>query len=80
MNTIEIKNNFHKLIDKINNDKVLAKFYEILEKVSNAKEGQLWNSLTKDEKQELLDIDKETDYTENLINHSIVQEKHKKWL
>ncbi|MCF8297241.1 MAG: hypothetical protein K9J13_06835 [Saprospiraceae bacterium] len=80
MTTIEIRNNFHKLIDKISNDKVLSKFYSILERVSEEKDGQLWDRLTEEEKQELLFIDKESDLEENLINHSVVQEKHQKWL
>ncbi len=80
MNTIELRNNIHKLIDKISNDKVLSKFYSILECVSETKDGQLWDRLTEEEKQELLIIERESELDENLINHSVVQEKHQKWL
>jgi len=80
MNTIEIKNNFHKLIDRIDNDNILSKFYSILEQASTLKDGQLWNKLTEEEKQELFLIDNETDNNQNLIPHSTIQEKHKKWL
>ena len=45
MNTVEIKDNFHKLIDRIDNDTVLSGFYEILEKASAVKDGSLWNRL-----------------------------------
>lgn len=80
MNTVEIKNNFHKLIDRIDNNNILSKFYSILEQASTVKDGQLWNKLTEEEKQELLRIDNETDNNENLIPHSAIQAKHKKWL
>ena len=39
MTKIELKSNFHKLIDNINNDNFLFKFYEILEKVKESKDG-----------------------------------------
>ncbi|MBI9056072.1 MAG: hypothetical protein JEY96_19785 [Bacteroidales bacterium] len=80
MNTIEIKNNFHKLIDRIDNNNILSKFYSILEQASTLKDGQLWNKLTEEEKHELFLIDNETDNNQNLISHSTIQEKHKKWL
>jgi len=80
MNTIEIKNNFHKLIDRIDNNNILSKFYSILEQASTLKDGQLWNKLTEEEKNELFLIDNETDNNQNLISHSTIQEKHKKWL
>ncbi len=77
---MEIKNSFHKLIDRIDNNNILSKFYSILEQASTVKDGQLWNRLTEEEKQELLRIDNETDNNENLISHSAIQAKHKKWL
>nr|WP_321450756.1 hypothetical protein [uncultured Carboxylicivirga sp.] len=80
MNTIDIKNNIHRLIDQINDDKILSRFYEILEKASSKKEGALWSNLTLSEQEELLRIDKETDDESNLISFSEMKSKHKKWL
>ena len=80
MNTIEIKNNLHKLIDRIDNESVLSRFYEILEKASLVKDGSLWDRLTSEEKQELLQIDSETDSDTNLIPLQTIKDKHKKWL
>ena len=80
MNTIEIRNNFHKLIDRIDNNNILSKFYSILEQASTVKDGQLWSKLTEEEKQELLLIDNETDNDQNIISGSTIQAKHKKWL
>ena len=80
MNTIDLKNNFHRLIDKIDNDRILTKFYSLLQRASTNSEGQLWERLSEDEKQELLQIDSEIESEDNLIPHSEIREKHKKWL
>jgi hypothetical protein len=80
MTTIELKTNFHKLIDNINNDNVLIKFYDILDKVNQSEEGTLWNRLSFEEQQELITIEKESYLTENIILHSEMIDKHKKWL
>lgn len=80
MSTIEIRDNFHKLIDNISNDRILSEFYSILERVSKTKDGQLWERLTEEERRELLLIDNESDNNGNLISHTKMQEKHRKWL
>jgi len=80
MTTIELKSNLHKLIDNINNDSVLSKFYEILERANQTKEGSLWGRLSAEEQQELLAIEKESHFSENLIPHSQMIKKHQKWL
>jgi hypothetical protein len=80
MTTIELKSNFHKLIDNINNDNILSKFYDILSRVKESKEGSLWNRLSPDEQEELIIIEKESHNPDNLIPHSEMIKKHKKWL
>lgn len=80
MDTLQIKGNFHTLIDRIDNAKLLSKFYSILEQANNNLEGQLWNKLTLKEQNKLVEIDKETDNEENLIDHSVILEKYNKWL
>jgi len=80
MNTVEIKNDFHKLIDRIDNDIILSRFYDILEKASTIKDGNLWDRLSSEEKQELLQIDTESNSEDNLIPFQTIKDKHKKWL
>lgn len=80
MSTVEMKNDFHKLIDRIDNDKVLMRFYDILKKASTIKDGNLWDRLSSQEKQELLQIDSDTDSEDNLIPIQTIKDKHKKWL
>ncbi|HPE74824.1 MAG TPA: hypothetical protein PLC80_01975 [Draconibacterium sp.] len=80
MNTIELKNNFHHLIDSINNDKILSKFYAVMARMSESTDEKLWGRLTSAEQEELIRADIESNDPANLISHSEIQEKHKKWL
>jgi hypothetical protein len=80
MNTIELKKNFHLLIDSIDNENLLINFYDIIKKRSSVKEGQLWERLTNLEKEELLLSLDESNNPENLISHEEIKKKHQKWL
>ena len=80
MNNIELKTNFHELIDTFNNESVLSKFYNLLLKVKESNEAQLWSKLSIEEQNELELIEKQCYDHENLISHTQVSEKHKKWL
>ena len=80
MNTIELKQSFHDLIDSIDNENLLINFYDLIKKRSSAKEGQLWNKLTDQEQKELLLSLEESKNPENLISHDEMVKKHKKWL
>ncbi len=80
MNTIELKNNLHQLIDSIGNDNVLAKFYSIMVKIKEHPEGKLWSRLTDAEQEELILADLESNDPNNLISKTEIENKHKKWL
>jgi hypothetical protein len=80
MNTIELKQNFHHLIDSIDNEKLLFNFYDLIKKRSSAREGHMWDKLTKQEQEELLLSLAESKNPENLISHEEMKKKHKKWL
>ncbi len=68
MNKIEIKESFHKLIDNIENESILLRFYEIMKRKALSKDGQLWSNLSQDEKDELLLSIEESEDTKNLIS------------
>ncbi len=80
MTTIEIRKNFHSLIDSIDNENLLLFFYDMMKRKSSSKEGQLWNKLSRDQKEELLLSNKESEDPSNLISHEEMKNKHKKWL
>jgi len=80
MNALEIKTNFHHLIDQINNEHLLIKLYHIMEQVSSTADGQLWSKLSEDEQIELLKIEQEVQSDQDLISNEQMQTKHQKWL
>lgn len=80
MTTIELKNNFHHLIDSIDNENLLLRFYELMKSRSTSKEGKLWSRLSKEEQDELLKAYSESEQEENLISSKEMMKKHKKWL
>jgi len=76
----DIRNSFHKLIDEIDNERLLMKFYDLLIKSREQKEGELWNQLSDDQKNEVLLAESQSHYDKNLIDHKTQKAKHKKWL
>jgi hypothetical protein len=80
MEATQLKINFHQLIDSIDNERILSKFYGLMSKSIESAEGHLWSRLTEEEQEELLLSDIESEDSKNLIPHSIIQKKHNKWL
>ncbi len=77
MTTIELKNNLHQIIDSINNDLLLSKFYLVIMNMKNVSDGDLWNSLSKEQQEELIISDVESEDEKNLVLHSKILIKHK---
>lgn len=77
--TIEIKDNLHSLIDKIDNDELLEFFYELLESKSKGKEGDLVKKLSSDQKRELYESYEDSLNDDNLIDLDQLSKKHSKW-
>ena len=80
MDLTELRAEFHQLIDKIDNEQLLMRFYDLLIKSSIQKEGDLWNKLTAQQKKDLLLAESESKYSKELIDLETMKEKHKKWL
>ena len=80
MTTLELKNSFQHLIDSIDNENLLLKFYDLMKSRTSSKEGNLWSRLTNEEQEELLSTFKESENEENIISHTEIMKKHKKWL
>ena len=80
MNTLELKRDFHNLIDNIDNESLLSNFYDLLKRRISSKEGKLWKGLTEKEREELNLAFEESEKPENLISHKEMRKKHEKWL
>ena len=80
MAATNLRTSFHQLIDSMNNELILSKFYELMSKYQNTSNGVLGNRLSKEDLEELLLSDLETENSSNIIPHSKMEIKHKKWL
>ena len=80
MTTVELKKNFHALIDRMDNERLLKDFYNLFLRRSQSEEGTLWSNLTTKEQEELLLSEEESNYETNLISHQEMKKKHQKWL
>ncbi|MBL4587256.1 MAG: hypothetical protein JKX84_09410 [Flavobacteriales bacterium] len=76
---MKTREEFHKLIDTIEDDVVLKAYYQLVSVLKKQKNGHLWNSLAADEQDELLVSYEESMKEENLVRHNVVMEKHLKW-
>ena len=73
------KEDFHKLIDRIQDETVLKGYYDLVQKLNENQEGVLWNKLKREEKEELLLSFDESFDPDNLISHDQVKSQHSKW-
>jgi hypothetical protein len=75
MTIAELRTRLHSLVDKIDDKEVLAQFFDILSLSPNEKEGMIWDTLTKEEQQRVMDAYTESESEENLIDHKrVIQE------
>lgn len=80
MNTIELRKNFHNLIDSIDNENLLMNFYDIIKSRTRIQDGELWSRLNEKEQEELLNAFEESENPDNLIDNEKMKLKHRKWL
>jgi len=53
MGTVEMKSDIHKILDKIENEQLLRTIYDFLQQSENAQAGQIWKTLTEEQKREM---------------------------
>jgi hypothetical protein len=80
MTTLDLKNNFHHLIDSFDNENLLQKFYELMLRKKATKDGVMWEKLSEEEINELLLSNEESENPENLVPNCEVRKKYSKWL
>jgi len=74
------KEDFHHLIDQIENEELLKSYFRLIQKLNNSQTGELWKSLSVEEKEELLLSYEESLDASNLVSHEEVKKQHEKWL
>ncbi len=68
MGTLELKSNIHKIVDRIQSEQLLRTIYDFLKVRETSKSGNIWDSLTEQQKQEVLMAFDESENENNLID------------
>lgn len=76
MGTIELKSNLHKILDKIENEQLLRTVYDFLKQNENAEEGQIWKTLTDQQKKEVYLSYEESEDDKKLIDWETIKKKY----
>jgi len=72
MGTIDLKSNIHKIVDGIQSEQLLQTLYDFLKVRETNKSGRLWNTLTEEQKQEVLLAYDESEDENNLVDREKV--------
>jgi hypothetical protein len=75
MSTLELKSDLHKILEKIDNEQLLRALYDFLKQRENAQEGQIWKTLTEEQKKEVYLSYEESKNDDNLIDWEDVKMK-----
>jgi uncharacterized radical SAM superfamily Fe-S cluster-containing enzyme len=76
MGTIELKSDLHKILDRIENEQLLRTIYDFLKQREIAKAGQIWKTLTEEQKKEVYLSYEESQDDKNLIDWETVRKKY----
>lgn len=68
MSTIKLKSNIHNIVDRIQSEELLQTIYDFLKVREANNSGTLWESLTKDQKEEIYLSFEESEDDSNLID------------
>ena len=77
MITTEIKTNLHKIVDRIEDERLLRVICDFLEVREKSNEGQLWKTLTSEQQQEVLQAYEDSENDSNFIDDEDVWRKLK---
>ncbi len=77
MNIISLKSNLHKLIDQIESQSLLEEYYSEMKSLIKKTQNSSWDSLTEEQKKEVLLSYEESENDDNLVDNDFVMNKYK---
>ncbi len=77
MGTIELKSNLHRIVDRIEDERLLRAIFSFLKERENSKESGMWDSLTDEQKKEVFLAYDESENESNLVEDKDVWKKLK---
>lgn len=76
MSTIELKSSLHKILDKIDNEQLLRTIYDFLKQREHLNEGEIWKTLTEEQKKEVYLSYEESENDSNLRSWETIKKKY----
>ena len=76
MGTIELKSNLLKILDRIEDEQLLRAVYDFLKQSEGAEVGQIWKTLTDEQKKEVYASYEESKDDNNLTSWEDVKKKY----
>ena len=67
MGTAELRSNLHKIVDTIEDERLLRAIYSFLNAREKSEAGKMWNSLNEQQRREILQAYDESEDDSNLI-------------
>jgi hypothetical protein len=77
---MKTKEQFHQLIDAIEDEKMLKAYYELVKMLSGTDEGKLTRELSPAQQEDLLKSYEESFDEDQLVDHEEMKRQYKKWL
>lgn len=76
MGTIELKSDLRKILDGIEDEQLLRAVYDFLKQRENAEVGQIWKTLTDEQKKEVYTSYEESKDDNNLTSWEDIRKKY----
>jgi hypothetical protein len=76
MRTVELKSDLLKLLEKIEDEQLLRTIYDFVKQSENAEVGQIWKTLTDEQKSEVYASYEESQDDKNLTSWEDVKRKY----
>lgn len=77
MRTTKLKSSIHQIVDRIQSEQLLETIYDFLKTRENTKPGEIWKSLTDEERSEVLLSFEESEDEQNLVDIDEVIKRNK---
>lgn len=80
MDKVQLKSDIHSFIDQIESLELLNDYYIELKRIVESGKSSTWDSLSVEQKKEILLSYEESEQEENLVDENVVMEKYNKWI
>ena len=77
MKATKLKSNIHQIVDRIQSEELLETIYDFLKTREATKPGEIWSSLTEEQKKEVLLSFDESEDDKNLVDLDQVIKRNK---